>query len=212
VFSWESFLSYPQWVLKDALYPAAGERIRAFTQIFPEIEAEFHLALRNPATFLPDLLARQRGKSYDEFMGGMDPHALRWSDTIREILRQNPGVPLTIWCDEDTPLIWPEVLQAVSGHGPATRLVDAHELLRSLMTGDGLTRMQGYLDAHPPATVAQRRRIVSAFLEKFAVPQMLETEVDLPGWTDDTVAELTEAYEADVARIAVTPGIRFIAP
>lgn len=212
VFSWENFLSFPQWVLKGTLYPAAGERIRAFTQIFPEIEAEFHLALRNPATFLPELFGKLKTGRFEDFLGGVDPLSLRWSDTIRDILAQNPGVPLTIWCDEDTPLIWPEVLQAVTGHAPGTVLSDANELLRSLMTDDGLARMQGYLDSHPPATVLQRRRIVSAFLDKFALPEMIEVELDLPGWTEDTVAAMTAAYEADVARIAATPGITVIAP
>ena len=55
ILSWDSFLSYPPWAVRGSLYPFAGERIRAFTQIFPDIEAEFHLAIRNPATFLPGL-------------------------------------------------------------------------------------------------------------------------------------------------------------
>ena len=212
VLSWENFLSFPQWVLRGSLYPAAGERIRAFTQVFPQIEAEFHLAIRNPATFLPELHSRQKGKSFDEFLDGADPFDLRWSDTIRDILAQNPGVPLTIWCDEDTPLIWAEVLQAVSGHEPGTVLADTNELLRQLMTDDGLARMQGYLESHPPASVLQRRRIVSAFLDRFALPEMIDMEVEIPGWTEQGVARLTRAYEEDVARIAALPGVTFIAP
>lgn len=212
VLSWENFLSFPQWVLRGSLYPSAGERIRAFSQIFPQIEAEFHLAIRNPATFLPDLFIRQKNKTVDEFLDGVDLAELRWSDTIRDILTQNPGVPLTVWCDEDTPLIWPEVLQAVSGHAPGTRLADVNELLRKLMTDDGLARMQSYLDAHPPASVVQRRRIVSAFLDKFALPEMIEMEVEMPGWTEETVAQLTRAYQGDVAAIAATPGVTFLEP
>jgi hypothetical protein len=212
VLSWENFLSFPKWVLRGSLYPSAGERIRAFTQIFPQIEAEFHLAIRNPATFLPELFLRQKDRSLDEFLDGVDPAQLRWSDTIRDILTRNPGVPLTVWCDEDTPLIWPEVLQAVSGHAPGTRLADANELLRKLMTDDGLARMQSYLDTHPPASVLQRRRIVSAFLDKFALPEMIEIEVEMPGWTEDTVAQMTRTYEEDVAAIAATPEVTFLEP
>lgn len=212
VLSWENFLSFPKWVLRGSLYPSAGERIRAFTQIFPQIEAEFHLAIRNPATFLPDLFLMQRDRTEAEFLDGVDPLQLRWSDTIRDILSQNPGVPLTVWCDEDTPLIWPEVLQAVSGHEPGTRLADANELLRKLMTDDGLARMQSYLDAHPPVSVLQRRRIVSAFLDKFALPEMIDVEVEMPGWTEETIAEMTRTYEADVAAIAASPDVTFLEP
>ena len=59
-------------------------------------------------------------KGREDILTDVDPlRRLRWSDTVRNIRIHNPGVPLTVWCDEDTPLIWPEVLQAVSGHAPA---------------------------------------------------------------------------------------------
>ena len=59
ILSWDCFLAFPQWVIKGGLYPMGPERLRAITQIFPEIEAEFHLAIRNPATFLPELFRRR---------------------------------------------------------------------------------------------------------------------------------------------------------
>ena len=37
-------------------------------------------------------------------------------------------------------------------------------------------------------------------------------EWELPGWTEDTVAALTNAYLADVAQIRAMPGVTFIAP
>lgn len=212
ILSWENFLSFPQWVLKDRLYPAAAERVRAFTQIFPEIEAEFHLAIRNPAGFLPDLFAKQRDKTYEQFMEGADPLLLHWSDVIEDVLEQNPDVPFTVWCDEDTPLIWPEVLQAVSGHVPGTVLEDADEVLAGIMASDGLARMRAYLAEHNITQAAQRRRVVSAFLDKFALPDRVEQEVELPGWTEDTVEALTAAYRADIERIRDLPGVTFLSP
>ncbi|MDO8884555.1 MAG: hypothetical protein U0934_17580 [Pseudotabrizicola sp.] len=210
ILSWDNFLSFPQWVLKERLYPAAAERVRAFTQIFPEIEAEFHLAIRNPATFLPELFAKQRDKSFDQFMDGIDPMDLHWSEVIEDVLSNNPDVPFTVWCDEDTPLIWPEVLQAVSGHAEATPLIDTDELLAMIMSPEGLVRMNAYIDSHPVATATQRRRIVSAFLDKFALPERVELELDVPGWTEDTVTSLTHAYQQDIARIRAMPGVTFI--
>ncbi|WP_096785831.1 hypothetical protein [Rhodobacter sp. CZR27] len=212
VLSWDSFLSYPQWVLRGALYPAAGERVRALADIFPGCEVEAHLAIRNPATFLPALLRKQRGRSHADFLEGSQIGALRWSDTIRSIRLAVPEVPLTVWCDEDTPLIWPEVLVAVSGHPDAGRFEGADDLLASLMSPAGLKRMRAFLAEHPPQSAQQRRQAVSAFLEKFGLPERIEMEFEMPGWTDEVIDTLTRGYDADVARIQSLPGVTFIAP
>jgi hypothetical protein len=212
ILSWTRFLSYPAYALRDRLYGDGGERLRSYTLIFPDIESEFHIGIRNPATFLPDLRMRAQAKGYEDILQGVDPRRLRWSDTIRNIKDTNPGVPLTVWCDEDTPLIWPEVLQAVSGHDPATKLEDDDELLALLMTEAGLARYRAYCREHPPKSVAHRRRIVTAFLEKFGRPERLLADANAPGWTEELVEELTTAYLQDVERILQMPGVRFIEP
>ncbi|MFE3838984.1 hypothetical protein [Pseudogemmobacter sonorensis] len=210
ILSWDSFLAFPQWALRGQLYGFAGERIRAFTQIFPAIGAEFHLAIRNPATFLPALFERQKGKSYEEFIEGADPLQIRWSDVVRQIVTQNPGVPLTIWADEDTPLIWDEVLQEVSGHDDGFALEETDELLSLIMSPEGFARMRRYTDDHPPANLAQRRRIVTAFLEKFGRPDQLSLRFDLPGWTPALVDSITEGYYRDIETIRNLPGVAFL--
>jgi hypothetical protein len=211
ILSSDSFLSYPAYVVRGSLYPFAGDRIRAFTRIFPGLEAEFHLAIRNPATFLPALQkAVVASGNAKDILENADPMHLRWSDVVQQVLVQNPGVPLTVWCDEETPLIWPEVLQAVSGHGPATELADSDELLSLIMNDIGLARLKAYSAEHPPQGIAQRRRIVSAFLEKFARPDKVDFEIDMPGWDDGLVARMTERYMADVERIRRHAGVTFI--
>ncbi len=210
ILSWDSFLSFPTWAVRDRLYVFAGERIRAFTQIFPDIEAELHLAIRNPATLLPALREKIAGKGDQDVLSAVDPLALRWSDVVKRISADNPDVPLTVWCDEDTPLIWPEVLQAVSGHAPGTALTDTDELMSMIMTPDGLARMAAYTAAHPPASISQRRRIATAFLEKFALPERIEMEFSFPGWTDDLVDRLTDSYLRDVELIKTLPGVQFL--
>ncbi|SNX67502.1 hypothetical protein SAMN05878503_101137 [Cereibacter ovatus] len=211
ILSWDNFLAYPQWVLRGALYPAAGERLRALADIFPDHTAEAHLAIRNPVTYLPALLQKQRGRSSAEFMEGSDPAALRWSDTIRAMREAAPDVALTVWCDEDTPLIWPEVLAAVSGHPQADEFEGADELLAQIMSPTGTKRMQAFLAEHPADGPARRRRVVSAFLEKFGLPERLEFEFEMPGWTPDLIDAMTRAYDEDVARIRAMPGVTFLA-
>ena len=217
ILSWDNFLSFAPWAMEGGLYRAAGERMRAFALIFPEIEAEFCLALRNPATFLPALFDKQKNakggtKDFAAFLKHRDPHDIRWSDVIDRILELNPGVPLTIWCDEDTPLIWPEVLLAVSGHSPQTVLEGTDELLSQIMSAEGLKRLQAYLDSHAVTTPDLRRKVTTAFLDKFAVPDRINIEVEVPEWTAALVDSMTLAYEQDVAHIRATPGVTFIDP
>ena len=217
ILSWDNFLSFATWTMEGGLYRSAGERVRAFSQIFPRIEAEFYLGIRNPATFLPALFDRQKNtkggtRDFAAFLKNRNPMEVRWSEVVDRILAMNPDVPLTIWCDEDTPLIWPEVLQAVSGHAPGTVLQDTHELLAQIMSAEGLKRMQAYLDTHSVTTPELRRKVYTAFLDKFAVPDRITVEVEVPGWTEDLVTAMTTLYEQDVALIRSTPGVRFIDP
>ncbi len=212
ILSWDSFLSLPKHMLNRGLYTQATQRISAICKIFPEIEAEFHLALRNPASLLPALYRFQRQPDYADFINGTNPLDIYWSDVIERILDANPGVPLTVWCDEDTPLIWPEVLRAVSGLPADCQIAGEDDFLASLMSGEGMTRMQAYMDKQPPQTVAQRRKIVSAFLDKFALPERIDLNFEMPGWSPDMVAEITQLYEEDVRRISMMANITFIAP
>jgi len=210
ILSWDSFLSFPAWALRGSLYDFAGQRIHAFTRIFPDIDAEFHLGIRNPATFLPALRDKVSGKGHDDILANTQPLRLRWSNVVQQILDRNPGVSLTVWCDEETPLIWPEVLQAVSGHAPGTELVDDDEILSMILADIGMARMMAYCAEHPPQSVAQRRRIVTAFLERFARPDRVEMEIDIPGWTEEVVTELTHLYLEDVERIRLMDGVTLL--
>ena len=212
IFSWDSFLSLPPWVLKDTFYPAAGQRVRAFSQIFPSLENEFFLSIRNIATFLPLLYQKIKPDSYQAFLAGADIYELRWSRVIADILEANPNARLTVWCDEDTPLIWPEVLRAVSGLPDDQALLGDSDLLGMLMSGEGISRMNAYLETRPPQNIAQRRKIVSAFLDKFAVPERIELTVELPGWTQDIVDDLTAIYDSDVETILQSKAVTFIRP
>lgn len=212
VLSWDSFMALPPWVLKDTLYPAAGERVQAFSQLFPDNETQFFLGLRNPATFLPQLYRRNNPSSYDEFLAGADPYEMRWSYVIARIREMNPNVALTVWCDEDTPMIWPEVLRAVGGLPADVPLLGENDVLAMLMSGEGLARMQAYIDTRPPVNIDQRRKIVSAFLEKFALPERIDMNFQMPEWDQQMVDDLTQIYDEDVAKIIASGKVTFLQP
>lgn len=194
------------------LYDQTEEKIAALSNLFPGCPVEFHLSVSNPATFIPTLLARKGDLTYETLLQGTDPMGLQWSGMVERIRTANPAAALTVWCNEDTPLIWSQLLREISGVEPVTRLVGSFDLLAEIMTPDGLKRFRAYLDSHPPQTEIQLRRIISAFLDKFAIEDQIELELDLPGWTDVFVDSLTELYEEDMFRIQRMPGVNFITP
>jgi hypothetical protein len=212
ILSWDNFLGYAQGALRGGIYSSGAERMAAFCQIFPTCEAEFHLAIRNPATFVPAVYQKQHGRNYEEFMEGVEVEDLRWSTLIAALRETNPTVPITVWCDEDTPLLWPEILKAVSGHSDEVTLTDTDDLLASIMSEDGMTRMRTYMQGHPPQNADQRRRMVSAFLDKFALPEQIDFEIEMEGWSEELITRTTEAYDLDVSRIMAMDGVNFLAP
>jgi len=211
IFSWENFMGYAQGAIGATLYPAAAQRLAAFAQVFPDAPHEFHLALRNPATFLPamhDKLSLRAPEAGEQ----TDPRSLRWSDLVRGIRDAVPDVPITVWCDEDTPLLWPDVLRAVSGHASETQLADTTDLLSAILRPEGLARMTAYLAQNPGLDPGQRRRVTSVFLDKFALPEAIEQEIAMPGWDEGLISDLSAAYDRDITRIMQIPGVTVLMP
>lgn len=213
VLSVDSLLCPAGQVLEDGvLYPGAGQRVERLAELFEGEEVEFLLALRSPATFLPALHQRIGRGSFSEMLAEVDPLALRWSECVARMLRALPGVRFTIWCNEDTPLIWLQLLRTVGGCGPGMRLEGADEFYAGLMTAEGIRRMRAYVEQHPPRNDQQHARIIAAFLDKFAREDAIEMDIGYTGWSDSYVTALTENYEEDAARVAALPGVHFITP
>jgi len=209
----ENFISAPPRVVsEEVLYPNAAEKTQWLRRVFPRHEVEFFMAMRNPATFFPAMAARLKDVSPQEMLATCNPAAQRWSDVFTRIREANPDVPLTVWCNEDTPLIWTELLRELTDQDASFAFSGQSDLVNALMSEDGVRRMASYLESHPPANENQRRRIVAAFLEKFGLPEALEEELDLPGWTEDYVEMLTAAYEDDMYEVARIPGVKLITP
>ncbi|WP_370161677.1 hypothetical protein [Limimaricola soesokkakensis] len=190
----------------------AGFKARALATLFPDDWIELFLGIRNPASFLPACWEQTRGRAFEEFMADLDPRTILWSDVLARLREAAPNAQLTVWCDEDSALLWPELVRALAGMSPDSPVEGAHDLVDEIMRPEGAARLRAYLDKHPPANAAQHRRIVSAFLDKYARDDAVETVIDLPGWDAALVAELTAIYEADLKRIAAMEGVRFISP
>ncbi|MCK4712698.1 MAG: hypothetical protein KAT26_07440, partial [Marinosulfonomonas sp.] len=145
-----------------------------------------------------------------EFIAGTDLFSVHWSDVIARIQAANPDCPITVWCNEDTPIIWPTVMREIAGLDPQTRLKGELDIIGGIISQDGIELLVKYLDEHPDLTEIERGRVRETFLEKFFLDDAVEHEIDLPGWTKDTVEELTDNYEDDIERIAHMKDVKFI--
>jgi len=215
VLSFEHFMCVPGRIFENGmLYDKAAFKPKWLRNVFPGLQVEFFMAIRNPATFIPATFhhKQQNVADFIEFLDGVNLDQIRWSDVILSIKEANPDCPITVWCNEDTPLIWPEVIREVSAHDPFTKLNGGFNVLATIMKREGMRRLRTYLATHPPQNETQRRRILVAFLDKYAIDDEVEEELDVPGWNDDLVAQLSQNYEDDLDEIQRLPGVTLISP
>ncbi|WP_394153945.1 hypothetical protein [Loktanella salsilacus] len=213
VMSNTNFICIPNRIFDGGIfYDQAEFKLRGILQLFPQDELEIYLSLRDPVTFLPDAYRRSKADSFPAFLQGFDPHNLRWSDLVRRIRNVAPQASLTCWCNEDTPVIWAELVREIAGLAPDTPITGGFDLLATIMSKEGMNRLLQYLQAHPPANDAQKRRIIAAFLDKYAIPEEVEETVDLPGMTADDIEDMSASYDEDIDLIAQMPDVRFILP
>ncbi len=199
-------------VRNGVLYEAAPERMANLRRLFPHDELEMFIAIRNPATFLPLIKEKIPDKDMTEILGGQDPRSIKWSDMINSVRAAAPDVPITVWCNEDTPLIWAQIIRDMAGLEHGEKITGGFDLLKTIMSKEGMKRFRAYLHEHKTMSEMQKRRVIAAFLDKFALEDELEEELDIPGWTEELVEEMTEIYDEDVFTIEHTPGVQFISP
>ncbi|WP_164661015.1 hypothetical protein [Tropicibacter sp. Alg240-R139] len=196
----------------DTLFPLADVRLRQLRNLFKFDQLEVFMAIRNPASYIPALLSKASPARLKEVAETTNPLNLRWSEMFQRLRSTVPDIPITVWCNEDTPLIWGQIMRDFAGLEHGTKMTGGFSLLSDIMSNEGMTRFRGYLHQHPELTEMQKRRVIAAFLDKYAIEDQVEEELDLEGWTEELVDELTDIYDEDVFAIQRIPGVTLIAP
>jgi hypothetical protein len=213
VMSNSNFICIPNRIFdKGVFYALVEPKLHGLLQLFPGDEIELCLALRNPATFIPDTFSKSKFDDLGTFMRGMNPTEVRWSDVIKRIRHVAPHCKLTVWCNEDTPLIWGRLMREIAGVPDTVPLIGTYDLLATIMEKEGMQRMKGYLNNNPPPTPQHELKIILAFLNKYALDDAMDEDIDLPEFTHELVDQLTDSYDVDVDLIQTMPGVHFITP
>jgi hypothetical protein len=109
-------------------------------------------------------------------------------------------------------LIWSQIIRELGGIDHHEKIVGGFDLLSTIMSKEGMERLRSYMHLHQDITEIQKRRVITAFLDKFALDDEIEEELDMPEWTDTLVDELTELYDEDMQTVERMDGVRIIAP
>ncbi|TVP69764.1 MAG: hypothetical protein EA339_14215 [Rhodobacteraceae bacterium] len=213
VFSGPSLLSRLPDVLDGVqLYPKAARRIDALRKIFTGHQVEIFFAIRNPASFIPAFLSSQRAQQKGLEASQISAEDLRWSTVLQQIKRAWPEAKLTVWCDEDTPFLWHQLLRQISGHTPETEFEGSFDWFDTVMVAGAAEKLAQYFNDAPPVDEDHRQNVIAAFLDKFCDDQKLEIDLTTTDWDEAQVDILTEIYEQDVESLSSMPGLHLLQP
>lgn len=213
IMSQPGFLGMPHRAVNSSgLYSNAGERMMALINLFPQADVEFFAAIKNPASLLNHVIPLIPNRSYHDILGGVDPRGLRWPDTIRRMAQAAQGRRLVIWCNEDTPLIWSDIIRRI-GNMPADAPVSGGlQILAELIGPEPLAALRDKIKRENITDPDARLSAIEDTLATHANPDKTDAEITLPGWTQSLVDEMTAIYHADLAEIAAIQGVEFIRP
>lgn len=194
------------------IWPMIERRTRLLRNLFPASQTEFFIGMRDPGTLIPALFRASRFTDFAEFSENMLPLEVRWSDTIKRLRGAHPDARITVWCNEDTPLLWPEIMSTMAGLADIQGFEGREDLVQTIMEPAGFRRLGAYLAKHKPEDNIQRRRIILAFLDKYARGDALEEELVAPGWSEAMIDHMSELYDADMGVVADIEDVDFITP
>ncbi|MEM8692440.1 MAG: hypothetical protein AAGG57_11205 [Pseudomonadota bacterium] len=203
----------PRAALRNGqLYPNAPVRLDQLGFAFRDHQLRLFMAVRNPATFLPAILRKAPQEDMMELLRGYDPRDIRWSETFEAIRSSVPDLTITVWCSEDLPLVWATILHKILGMPRAEDVNGRFDLLTEIMEPEGLVQLERSLNVAMGLSEAEERDLITDHLERFAIKDAVEEELDVPNWTEDLIDEITEIYDEDMDRLAAIPGVSLIEP
>ncbi|WP_342071674.1 hypothetical protein [Yoonia algicola] len=213
VLSNDNFLTVPKRIFDHGVfYHQAEKKVRGLHSLFPEDDIALFMGMRHPASFLQETATRAGVTGLGEYLGVLQPLELRWSDVIRRIKLAAPQTPLYVWCNEDTPLIWEELIRLFSGVSADMPIAGQFDVLSTIIGPEGLEMLTSGMASLADDDIEARQDLIADILETHALPEQVEDHIDLPELTDAVVQAMTASYEADLDVIGQMEGVELILP
>ncbi|EEE37325.1 hypothetical protein RKLH11_1161 [Rhodobacteraceae bacterium KLH11] len=202
----------PSIIMDGQFYPNAGQRTAYLDHLFSDSTVELFVGLRNPGSFIPKVLMLLSAPERAHILTSTDLSCLSWLAMIEDIRDLAPDVKITLWSNEDSPLIYGDIVRALAGLPEDTPLEQEFAPLAALLSETGKQELKGLTEPQPtPNDPVFRGRLAQIF-QQHALTDAIEEEIEMPGWSEDVVTAFTELYEQDLARLQTMPDIRFLKP
>lgn len=213
VLSNDNFVTIPKRIFDHSVfYHQAEMKVRGLHQLFAGDEISLFLGLRHPASFLQETATRAGIGSMAQYLGVLSPIEVQWSDVIRRIKIAAPDTPLYVWCNEDTPLIWEELIRLQSGVAADTPITGQYDILANIISPEGMRHLTTQMADLDTSDIEARQNLIADVLEAHILPDQVEDSIEFPELDETTVAAITDAYEDDLDRISKMEGVDLILP
>ncbi|MFO8127742.1 hypothetical protein [Yoonia sp.] len=213
VLSNDNFITVPKRIFDHSvLYHQAEKKVRGLHQLFPDDDISLFMGLRHPASFLQETASRAQASSLAQYLGVLSPVEVKWSDVIRRIKLAAPRTPLYVWCNEDTPLIWEDLIRVFSGIAENVEIAGRFDVLSQIVSPEGMQIARTKIADMSPKDIDARQAQIADVLDKHGVPDLVEDTITLPELDTALVQAMTEAYETDLEMIAKMEGVELILP
>ena len=210
VLSSEYFLAFAPYTFKDGmLFDRSGVKSNWLRSLFPHNPCEFFITIRNPATFIPQMLGIQKQLDYESLVGRTDLLEINWYDVIARMDECNPDDHITVFLFEDAPQNWGNMVRALGGFAPNPPMQTDLDMAFSLLSRKGRRWLQSAAEAASPD---EHPALIEFALENHLRPDQEFTEISLPGWDQELINGLTRNYLKDIQRIKGLTGVTLLEP
>lgn len=195
------------------LYPAMGKRLARVAELFAAADLKLSMAITNPVNFVGHAMQKKKARGVAEwFARNVPPADVSWVPAIDRLQEALPDVPLTIWCEEDTPFIWRRLLRRFGELSEDADLRAPHMALADFLNSEGAKRFVTYARKFPPKDDVTLERIALAFLDKYEIIETVGPAGGIDGWDETATATITAGYEDDIEVLSKRDGITFVRP
>ncbi|WP_050605483.1 hypothetical protein [Ruegeria sp. 6PALISEP08] len=192
------------------IYPFAGKRAAFTGTLLEGAQLELFVGLVNPGIFIPNVLMSIHEDHRRDILASTDLSCLSWLSMIEDLRELAPQIQLTVWENENLPLIWGDIIRAMTGLPEETHLPDEFSFLSSLLTDAGQRHVLEIVQHDRPADIQSQREELAQVLDQHAQPDQVEEELGLPGWSVEIFEAFSELYAQDMTAIRAMSDVRVL--